>query len=357
MLATLDPHSAFLSPEEYAILQSDTNGQFGGVGIEIDTQSGFLTVVSPLEGTPADRAGIRAGDRIVAIDGRSAEGMVIDDAVRLMRGDAGSRVKLTIRRPGQDEPIEVELVRAVIRVESVEARLLEPGYGYLRIKQFQDGTTTRMRRELDRLEDQSGGHLKALVLDLRENPGGLYDEAVLVADEFVSSGTIVSTRGQGGAILEEERATSSGTREGFAMAILQNSWSASASEIVSGALQDLGRAVVVGERSFGKGSVQNIIEMPDGSALKLTIARYYTPSGRSIQGQGVSPDIEVPEGEPQATEEEIERESDLEHHLEREAGSDGEGGPAVVDDFQLRVAYHHVRATVMERQRRERSER
>jgi len=357
MLATLDPHSGFLTPDEYAILQSDTTGRFGGVGIEVDTRDGFLTVVSPLDGTPADRAGVRAGDRIVAIDGRSTEGMVIDDAVRIMRGEAGTRVKITIRRPGQEDPIEIELVRMIIRVESVEARLLEPGYGWLRIKQFQDGTTTRMRRELDRLEEESGGRLKALVLDLRENPGGLYDEGVLVADEFLTSGVIVSTRGQGGVVLDDERATSRGARTDFPMVVLVNAWTASASEIVAGALQDLGRAVVVGERTFGKGSVQNIIELPGDSAMKLTIARYYTPSGRSIQGHGVPPDIEVPEGEPQPPDgAAAEREADLERALGGGAEAD-EPPPAVIDDFQLRVAYHHLRATVLANARRERSAR
>ncbi|MBI2894480.1 MAG: S41 family peptidase [Deltaproteobacteria bacterium] len=363
LVGTLDPHSSFMDPEEFRLLQSDTTGRFGGIGIEIDMRDGMPTVVAPLDGTPAAEAGIRSGDQITEIDGRNTADMTIDDAVRVMRGQPGSRVRLKLRRAGVEAPIELELVRAIIRVESVEARSLERGIAYVRIKAFQERTAEHLRRELDRLTSDGGGSLRGLVLDLRNDPGGLLDQAVLVSDEFLAEGVIVSTRGQGGALLDEERAHARGTRDGFPMVVLVNEYSASASEIVAGALQDHGRAVVIGKRTFGKGSVQNIIDLPDGSGLKLTIARYYTPSGRSIQAEGIRPDIEVPElpapaaGAAPPPPSSPVRESDLEQHLSNDSARRVTESPPspVENDFQLQVGYHHLRSLIMMAERRRRS--
>ena len=361
MVGTLDPHSSFMDPEEYRLLQSDTSGRFGGIGIEIDARDRKLTVVAPLDGTPAAAAGIRSGDQIVEINGRPTDGMSIDDAVRIMRGEPGTRVRIKLVRIGVTAPIELQLVRAIIRVDSIEARLLERGIGYVRIKTFQERTVEQLRRELDRLTQESRGTLTGLVVDMRNDPGGLLDQAILVADEFLSEGVIVTTRGQQGTVVEEDRAHARGTRPPFRMVVLVNEYTASASEIVAGALQDHGRAVVIGRRTYGKGSVQNVISLPDGSGLKLTTARYYTPSGRSIQEDGILPDVEVPEMPPPANAVEAastppQREADLEQHLPNDSPrSVREPPPAPVEnDFQLQVAYHHVRSQILQSRRRER---
>ncbi len=370
MVAGLDPHSDFLPPDDFRIFQSDTTGRFGGVGLEVDAgerTGGRLTVVTPIEGTPAARAGIQPGDVIVSIEGRSTQGMSIDAAVRLMRGEPGTRVRLELLRRGRDAPIPLTLERAIVRVESVTARLLEPRIVLLRVRQFQEGTIDAVRRELDRLTAESGGSLRGLVLDLRDNPGGLLDQAVALADEFIGEGVLLTTRGQGGRLLDEERARQRGTREGFPIVAVVNGASASAAEVVAGALQDSGRAVIVGTRTFGKGSVQTIIELPDGSGLKLTIARYYTPSGRSIQAQGIAPDVEVEGalGAAPATESHP-RESDLPRHLPNDVVAAGPGRPSVpaatsplgppasIDDVQLRMAYQHLRAMILTAARRSR---
>jgi carboxyl-terminal processing protease len=362
MVGTLDPHSSFMDPEQYRLLQSDTSGRFGGIGIEIDARDRKLTVVAPLDGSPAAAAGIRSGDQIIEIEGRSTETMSIDDAVRIMRGEPGTRVRMKLVRMGVQTPIELELVRAIIRVESVEARLLERGVGYVRIKTFQERTAEQLRRELDRLTQQSGGTLRGLVLDLRNDPGGLLDQAILVADEFLSEGVIVTTRGQQGTVVEEDRAHARGTRPSFPMAVVVNEYSASASEIVAGALQDHGRALLIGRRTYGKGSVQNVISLPDGSGLKLTTARYYTPSGRSIQADGILPDIDVPEMPPPAAgavptpSAPLQREADLQQHLRNDSPrTTRETAPAPIEnDFQLQVAYHQVRSEILRGERRDR---
>jgi carboxyl-terminal processing protease len=298
MVRSLDPYSTYMTPEEFRVLRSDTQGRFGGIGCEVDIRGGVLTVMIPLEGTPAARAGLRPGDRIVEIDGEPTEGMSLQEAVVRMRGAAGSVVRVMIRRPGEEESRELSITRALINIESVEARMAEPGVGYLRIRSFQENTAARLREELDRLEREAGGALRALVLDLRGDPGGLVDQSVEVSDEFLVDGVIVTTRGRGGRTIAEERAHRRGTRPNFPMVVLVDGQSASASEIVTGALQDHRRALIMGTRTYGKGSVQNVIELPDGSGLKLTVARYYTPRGRCIQGRGIDPDVvvEAPEG-------------------------------------------------------------
>ena len=321
MLRELDPHSSFLKPEEYKELQVETKGKFGGLGIEITTRDGILTVVSPLEGTPADKAGIQAGDQIVKIDEQPTQDMSLTEAVQKMRGAKGTKVKLTIIRKGERKPLEFELTRDNISIQSVKWRTLEPGYGYIRISSFQSGTANDLRKALDQLE--SDNHpLQGLVLDLRNDPGGLLDQAVEVADEFIDEGLIVYTGGR----LENQKmrfeAHKNSKPRNFPIVVLVNSGSASASEIVAGALQDHKRAIILGEQTFGKGSVQTVIPMSDGSALRLTTSLYYTPSGRSIQAKGIEPDILVKRETPPKTDEEGTdevrrvREKDLPRHME-----------------------------------------
>jgi|WetSurMetagenome_2_1015567.scaffolds.fasta_scaffold05458_1 carboxyl-terminal processing protease len=329
MLRELDPHSSFLKPEEYKELQVETKGKFGGLGIEITMRDGILTVVSPLEGTPADKAGIQAGDQIVKIDDQPTQDMSLTEAVQKMRGAKGTKVKLTIIRKGERKPLEYELTRDTISIQSVKWRTLEPGYGYIRISSFQSGTVNDLRKALDQLE--SDNHpLQGLILDLRNDPGGLLDQAVEVADEFIDQGLIVYTGGR----LENQKmrfeAHKNSKPRDFPIVVLVNSGSASASEIVAGALQDHKRAIILGEPTFGKGSVQTVIPMSDGSALRLTTSLYYTPSGRSIQAKGIEPDILVKKETPQKTEDdgtdEIRRvrEKDLPRHMETQKAEPGD---------------------------------
>jgi len=295
MLRVLDPHSAFLDPQQVQILTSDSEGRYGGVGVEIDVRDGWLTVVSAFESGPAARAGVRPGDRFLAIDGVGARDMPIEEAQERMRGAPGTQVAVALRRPTAEDAIELRLTREIIEVRAVDARVLPDRTLYVRLKLFQETTASELRRALDEASERAAaaGGLRGVLLDLRDNPGGLLSSAVLVADEFLTEGVIVSTRGRGGKLLREHRAAASGTRPSWPMVVLINGYSASAAEIVAGALHDHKRAVLVGTRSFGKGSVQNVIELPDNSALKLTTALYYTPSGRSIQAEGIEPDVEV----------------------------------------------------------------
>ncbi len=377
MVRTLDPHSAFMDPDEYRILTNDTQGQFGGVGVEIEARDGWLTVLGVIEGGPADRAGILPGDRFLIIDGHSARDLPITDAVRIMRGEPGTAVSVRLRREDAEEPIDLVLTREVIEVEAVEARLLPDRVLYVRLKSFQETTTTELRNALDTAtaEAQAAGGIRGILLDMRYNPGGLLNQAVLVSDEFIDSGVIVSTRGRGGQVLSEARASSAGTRPDWPLVVLVNGYTASAAEIVAGALRDHERAVIVGTRTFGKGSVQNIVELPDGSAMKLTIARYYTPSGSSIQAQGIEPDMEVDQLAPSAVREgSMERyqirEESLEGHLDQaresdDAGEeeeparnrirlgpdpDAEGGELFPDDHQGKMAYQALRALITARE-------
>jgi carboxyl-terminal processing protease len=292
MLSSLDPHSAYLTPDLYKDLQSDTQGRFGGLGIEITVKGGILTVVSPIEDTPAAKAGIQPGDQIFKIEDEFTKDMSLVDAVKKMRGLKGTKINLTIRREGTPDLIDVSMVRDVIRVQSVKSRTLEPGYGYVRLAQFQERSDRDVQRALEKLTAEKGG-MKGLVLDLRNNPGGLLTQAVRVSDLFLDSGLIVYTEGRIEAQKQKYFAQKEGTWMDIPMVVLVNGGSASASEIVAGALQDHKRAVVLGTKTFGKGSVQTILPLDDNSALRLTTARYFTPNGRSIQATGIVPDIIV----------------------------------------------------------------
>jgi len=292
MLTSLDPHSSFMRPEDYKELQVETKGSFTGIGIEISLRDGMLTVISPIEGTPAYKAGLKAKDKILKIEGKPTKNMTLIQAVKLLRGPKGSKVTISIFRKGWTQLKDVTLTRDVIPIKSVHSRILEKGYGYVRISDFQDKTSSDLENALEKLEKGKG--LKGLVFDLRNNPGGLLDQAVKVADEFLEKGLIVYTDGR----IKEQRmrfvAHPNKHHHDYPMVVLVNGGSASASEIVAGALQDQKRALIVGTQTFGKGSVQTIIPLEDGSAVRLTTARYYTPSGRSIQAEGISPDIVVP---------------------------------------------------------------
>ena len=291
MLAGLDPHSAYLVPEDYKELQAGTSGEFGGLGIEVGMEDGFVKVISPIDDTPAYRAGVKAGDLVIRLDDTPVKGMVLSDAVKIMRGKPGTDIVLTIVRDGEDKPLNITITRDVIRVTSVKSRMLDPGYGYVRISQFQSRTGENLREALVKLEDEADGPLKGLVLDLRNNPGGVLSAAVSVSDAFLKDGIIVYTEGR----LEDAKlkfnAKPTDILDGAPLVVLVNGGSASASEIVAGALQDHQRAIIMGQKTFGKGSVQTILPMDNGSALKLTTAKYYTPSGVSIQATGISPDI------------------------------------------------------------------
>jgi len=295
MLENLDPHSAYLDAEAYQELQEGTRGEFGGLGIEVGNRDGFVEVIAPIDGTPADAAGIRPGDLIIRINGESVKGLELREAVRLMRGEPGSTVSLSVMRESADQPREITMERAIIRVESVRAEMLEPGLGYVRISQFQSGTGDDLLRALERLNRNADG-LDGLVLDLRNNPGGVLQAAVEVADAFLSRGEIVSTRGRVDRAESRFIATPNDAISGAPLVVLVNAGSASASEIVAGALQDHRRAVILGESTFGKGSVQSILPLRDGHAVKLTTARYFTPDGRSIQAEGIAPDVTLADG-------------------------------------------------------------
>jgi len=320
MLHSLDPHSAYLTPELYKDLQSDTQGRFGGLGIEITVKGGILTVVSPIEDTPAAKAGIKPGDQIFKIEDEFTKDMTLVDAVKKMRGLKGTKINLTIRREGANDLLDVSLVRDVIRVQSVRSRSLEPGYGYVRLAQFQERSDRDLQRALEKLVAEKGG-MKGLVLDLRNNPGGLLTQAVRVTDLFLDAGLIVYTEGRIEAQKQKYFAQKDGTWADFPIVVLVNGGSASASEIVAGALQDHKRAVVLGTKTFGKGSVQTILPLDDNSALRLTTARYFTPLGRSIQATGIVPDIivesvPVPEGKTEERRRPGVREENLPGHLQ-----------------------------------------
>ncbi len=324
MLATLDPHSSFLTPDMYSEMQADTHGEFGGLGIEITLQSNTLLVVSPIEGTPADKAGVQAGDEIIEIDGVSTADVDIMEAVSMLRGPQGKPVSLLIKRPGINEPIAFNLIRDLIQIVSVKGQLLNDKYGYIRIAQFQDRTADELKDQLIAFRAAVADNiLQGVILDLRNNPGGLLDQAVAVSDLFIGDGLIVYTEGRDPQSQLEFRAHSEGTEPLYPLIVLINGGSASAAEIVSGALQDHGRAVIMGEQSFGKGSVQTMIPMSDGSGLKLTTARYFTPKGRSIQALGITPDILVPLLFERAVSVAGKvRESDLQNHFLPATGSD-----------------------------------
>ncbi|HUL24078.1 MAG TPA: S41 family peptidase [Thermodesulfobacteriota bacterium] len=319
MLETLDPHSAFMPPNMYKEMQEETRGRFEGLGIEITLKDGILTVVSPIEDTPAYRAGVLAGDQIIKIDGEPTKNFTLVDSVKRLRGPRGSKVTITIMREGMTKPKDFTLVRDVIPVRSVRYELLEKSYGYIRLSQFQEKTDGEFEKAMKALEEESKGALKGLILDLRNNPGGLLDQAVKISDRFIESGLIVSVEGR----REDQRmkfyAHADGNIPRYPLVVLVNGGSASGAEIVAGALQDHGRGILVGTPTFGKGSVQTIIPLKDGSGLRLTTARYYTPNGRSIQAKGIVPDIIVklsrPEEEKEVLPSKLPAEKDLERHL------------------------------------------
>src|SRR6185436_10848370 len=307
---------AYLTPDLYKELQVDTKGSFGGLGIEITMRNNILTVVSPIEDTPAYRAGVKAGDMIIKIDGQFTKDMTLVDAVKKMRGPKGSKVVLSIKREGVNEIFDVSLNREVIKIQSVKAKTLEKGYGYLRVTQFQERTDSDVERALEQWTRD--GQLEGLVLDLRNDPGGLLTQAVKVADTFLDSGLIVYTEGRLDNQKQKYFAHPGGQTE-IPLVVIVNGGSASASEIVAGALQDHGRAVVVGTKTFGKGSVQTILPMENGAALRLTTAMYFTPSGRSIQVTGITPDVIIdnaPAAQGERTQREI-REENLRGHFDR----------------------------------------
>jgi carboxyl-terminal processing protease len=315
MLDTLDPHTQFMSPEVFKEMKIDTSGEYGGVGLEVARKGEALVVMAALEDTPAARAGIRSGDVILKIDDAPTAGMDVEEAKQRMRGPAGRRVSFTLMREGFSSPQEIAVLRDHVRIVSVEGQLFG-GIGHVRVKNFQERTDSYLRKELDRLRAKNGGHeLRGLVLDLRNNPGGLLDQAVAVSDRFLPGNhLIVTTRGRDESSVTRETSHDRNTERPYPLVVLVNAGSASASEIVAGALQDNHRAVVMGSPTFGKGSVQTVIELEDGSGLKLTIARYYTPSGRSIQERGIAPDYVVDEA-PSTPAREPLRERDLRRHF------------------------------------------
>ena len=324
MVQSLDPHSSLLPLEAYEDLQIDTKGKFTGIGIHITMQDGFVTVISPIEGTPAYKAGIKARDRIIKVDGKSAKDL--REAVKMMRGPKGTEVVVTILREGIKKPLEFELVRDIIPIQSVKQITLEPGYGYIRLSNFTGTTTNELEKALEKLED-SEMTLKGLILDLRNNGGGLLNQSIKVSDLFLDNGKILSIKGRNKKNTKVFKASPSSVQREYPMVVLINGGSASASEIVAGALQDHKRALILGTTSFGKGSVQTVETLRDGSGLKLTIARYYTPNDRSIQAKGIEPDIylkarRLDPKEVSTKDEGLLKERDLENHLEAEPGRD-----------------------------------
>ncbi|MCC5796112.1 MAG: S41 family peptidase [Methylophaga sp.] len=293
MLSGLDPHSAYLDVSAFQDLREGTSGQFGGLGIEVSMEDGFVKVVAPIDDTPAARGGVMAGDLIIRLDDTPVKGMSLNEAVEIMRGEPGTPLMLTIMREGADQPIKIELVRDIIRVRSVRHEMLEPGYGYVRITTFQSPTGAALREAVNALKEENNGSLKGLILDMRNNPGGVLDAAVEVSDAFINKGTIVYTEGRIADAKQRFHAKPGDLINGAPIVVLVNGGSASASEIVAGALQDHQRAVVIGSKTFGKGSVQTVMPLNNNTAVKLTTARYYTPSGRSIQAEGIAPDIVI----------------------------------------------------------------
>jgi carboxyl-terminal processing protease len=322
MLTGLDPHSNYMNAKAFRDMQVTTHGEFGGLGIEVTEENGFIKVITPIDDTPASRAGVKSGDLILALDGHTVEGLSLNDAVDKMRGPPNSRITLEIKRAGVDKPIELSMIREVIKIQVVKSRL-EPGdIAYIRLTGFNEQTDSGLRKAYQTLKAQAGGSLKGLVLDLRNNPGGLLDQAVAVGDDFIDQGEIVSTRARNPDDSQRWDAKGGDITDGLPMVVLINGGSASASEIVAGALQDHARAVIVGTRSFGKGSVQTVIPLPGNGAMRLTTARYYTPSGRSIQGLGIAPDVEVAESRTEQPHFGPDREAELNKALRNTGGSD-----------------------------------
>lgn len=323
MLRELDPHTNFMPPDIFKDFETETSGEFGGLGIEITVQNGILTIISPIEDTPAWEAGIKAGDRVVGVDGKPTKGLSLVEASQLMRGKKGSKIILTIVRENEEDPRDIAIVRGNVKVKSVKPVDLEDGYQYVKITSFIENTARDLEKVLQEAEKRKSG-LKGVIIDLRRNPGGLLDQAIKVSDLFLKEGVIVSTIARDPKSKDISYATKTGKYTDIPLVILVNEYSASASEIVSGALQDNKRALILGTKTFGKGSVQSVVKLGDGSGLKLTVARYYTPSGKSIQAEGIVPDIEIDEVDAETLNKSTVkakgmREKDIEGHLIGEA--------------------------------------
>jgi len=348
MLSDLDPHSTYLAPKDYEELEESTSGEFGGLGIEVGMENGFVKVIAPIDDTPAHKAGVLAGDLIIKLDEKPVKGMSLEEAVKLMRGKPGTVLTLTIMREGESAPIEIDVTRDVIKVTSVKSRMIENGYGYVRITQFQAETGRQFRQALTKLEEEYGGDLDGLIIDVRNNPGGVLQAAVETADALLDEGLIVYTEGRIQSSRLRFSAKAGDIMEGTPIVVLINGGSASASEILAGALQDHGRAVIMGTKSFGKGSVQTVIPLDETHAIKMTTARYYTPEGRSIQATGIKPDIEVRpaeltelDGRPFCTEADLsghlQGQDEEQERLERQQQAETPAS-AAERDYQLRSA-------------------
>jgi carboxyl-terminal processing protease len=328
MLTELDPHSYYMDPDAYRNLQVQTRGSFGGLGLEVTDDHGRIKVVAPLDDTPASRAGVKAGDLIDAIDGAPTQGMTLKQAVEKMRGPPDTSVTLTLRRAGSDKPIEVHIERQIIHLQVIRSEL-EGDIGYIRLTQFADETESGLRAAVRKLTDQAGGRLKGFVIDLRNDPGGLLNQGILVAQDFLDKGEIVSDRGRQPRDNQRWNAKPDGDiTKGAPLVVLINGGTASAAEIVAGALQDNRRAILLGTLSFGKGSVQTVFPLPNKGAIRLTTARYYTPSGRSIQDLGITPDVVVQENRGETPQVGMEREADLRHALRNTGGIGSTGAPS-----------------------------
>lgn len=320
MLRELDPHTNFMPPEMFKDFEQETSGEFGGLGIEISIQNGILTIISPIEDAPAWEAGIKAGDKVVGIDGTSTKGMSLVEASQMMRGKKGSKIVLRVVRDGEEKPRDITVVRGSVKIKSVKYTDLGDGFAYVKITSFIENTSKDLNKTIETHIKNNKGGMSGLLIDMRRNPGGLLDQAIKVSDMFLKEGTIVSTIGRNKNEKEVAVATKKGQYTNFPIVILVNEYTASASEIVSGALQDNKRALVVGQRTFGKGSVQSVIKLGDGAGLKLTVARYYTPNGVSIQAEGIHPDIEIEDVDPEAFSKAVvksvtTREGDIAGHL------------------------------------------
>ena len=352
MLGGLDPHSTYLTEESFEDLQESTSGEFGGLGIEVGTEGGFIKVIAPIDDTPADRAGLRTGDLIIKLDDQSVQGMSLADAIEKMRGEKGTSIRLTILREGAEAPFEVEIVRDTIQVRSVRSEILEEHFAYVRIAQFQAETGTQFRKEVKTLLEQDK-NLRGMIIDLRNNPGGLLPACLEVADALLDGGLIVYTEGRVPSANGEYRASPGDMTNGMPLVVLINNGSASASEIVAGAIQDNNRGIVIGTRSFGKGSVQTVLPLRDDKAIKLTTARYYTPSGNSIQAQGIIPDIKVEPAEIRIIEQRASiSEANLARHLTNDRRPEDNGKDAdspdenVASDSQLYEALNILKGIV-----------
>jgi len=354
MLSGLDPHSTYLSPDEYNELRIGTSGEFGGLGIQVGMEDGFVKVISPIDDTPAFKAGLEAGDLIIRLDEKTVKGLTLNEAVKIMRGKPGTDIELTVVREGEDKPLTFVVTRDIIKVKSVKNRMLDPGYGYIRISNFQSRTAPQLLEAINSLKKENKASLKGLVLDLRNNPGGVLNAAAEVSDLFINKGKLVYTEGRIDNSHYEYNAKPGDILDGAPVVVLINGGSASASEIVAGALQDHRRAVVMGSKSFGKGSVQTIQELRSGGAVKITTARYFTPNGRSIQGAGITPDIILDKYTVTSTEDHSIasiKESDLSNHISNPTMSDEEikksedasnkdksGKVLATEDYQLHEA-------------------